>query len=149
MAKKRINTKITEHLPKKNNASNGKKAHYDDTHYLIGRIRYNSWASKILPARDIYIYESDLVHFKLHIQELANIGMTQFDFAKYVIDNFTEIREGTGNSYLLIVRRTHVSNLAAIELTKEDKLDVYKIKTAYAVTNRKLKSKKLLLTNDH
>ncbi len=78
--------------------------------------------------------------------------MTQFDFAKYVIDNFTEIRKGTGDSYLLIVRRAHVSNLAAIELKEmrieESDEEVFKVNTAYAVTNRKLNSKKLLLVKD-
>jgi hypothetical protein len=40
--------KTTNQLPKKNNATDGKKAHNDDNFFKIGRIRLNSWANKAL-----------------------------------------------------------------------------------------------------
>ncbi len=144
--------RTTKKLPKRNNATSGKKAHNDNNYYKVGRIKMNSWAAEVLPVLDIICYESELVHIsKDHHKELAIIGMTAFDFVKYICSNFNELRKGTGNSVLLAVNRPRVSNVAAVEICKEEKnnKDVYKIKTATLMNTRQLCLKKLLKANDH
>ena len=144
--------KTTKTLPKRNNATNGQKAHNDNQYYKVGRIRMNSWANKILDAYDIIVYETELVHIaKRHNKELKKIGLTPFDFVKFVCNNFNELRKGKGLTTLLVVRRQHTSNMAAIEIHKEEKNGrmVYKINTAAPFDTKQLLSKKLLYANDH
>ena len=112
----------------------------------------NSWANKLLFAYDIIVYESELVHIgKRHNKELQKIGLTPFDFVKFICGNFNEIRQGKGDSVLLVVRRTNTSNIAAIEVFKdiESGKKVYKIKTAAPFDTKQLYLKKLLRANDH
>jgi len=136
-------------LPKKNNATDGQKAHNDVKFFKVGRIRYNSWATKALKAVDIVVSERELVHIqKKHNVELEQIGMTAFDFVKFIVDNFNEIYQGSGISILLVVRRDYISNQAAIEITMLNDKEKYQIKTAEPVKTRRLSSKKLLCAND-
>ena len=112
----------------------------------------NSWAAKCLAVRDIIIYETELVHIAhRHGNELEAIGMTAFDFAKFIVDNYNEIYKGTGNSFLLAVRREHISDVAAIELHREcvHGKEVYKINTATPIKEKQLCLKKMLFANDH
>lgn len=122
--------KTTDKLPKRNNADSGKKAHNDNQYIKVGRIRMNSWATEVLSAYDIIIYESELIHIKnRHGKELQTIGMTAFDFVKFIISNYNEVRQGTKNTLLLCVHRPRTSNMAAIEVHQEmiEKHIVYKI----------------------
>ena len=140
--------KNTEKLPKKNNATDGKKAHNDSVFYKIGKIRYGSWANKILKAYDIVVSERDLVHIQNeHNTELEAIGLTAFDFVKYIADNFNKIYKGSGNSVLLVVWREKTSYTAAIELYLTKQNDVYKIKTALPMNTVTLSKKKLFYAN--
>lgn len=142
----------TKRLPKRTNANSGKKAHNDNAPYKVGRIKMNSWATKILPAADIVIYDTELVHiYNRHKKELQSVGMNAFDFVKFIVANFNEIYTGSGNSYRLVVRRTHTSDMAAIELHKTfvGKREVYKIKTAAPIKTKQLKVEDLLCANDH
>lgn len=144
--------KTSSKLPKRNNATSGKKAHNDNQCYKIGRIRQNSWATKILSAFDIIIYETELVHIKnRHGNELRTIGMTAFDFVKFICSNYNEVRKGEGNTLLLCVHRPHTSNMAAIEVHKEfiEGRSVYKINTAAPINTKQLCLKELLCANDH
>lgn len=131
--------KITNKLPKRNNANSGKKAHNDNRFYKVGHIRMNSWATQVLNAYDIIIYESELVHIKnKHNRELQKIGLTPFDFVKFICSNFNELREGSNNSILLVVHRQHTSNIAAIEVYKSMEMGkyVYKINTATPINSK-------------
>lgn len=144
--------KTTQKLPKRNNATSGKKAHNDNRYYKVGRIRMNSWANEILFAYDVIVYESELVHIgKKHNKELQKIGLTPFDFTKFICANFNELRKGNGDSVLLVVRRPSTSNVAAIEVFEDTERGkkVYKIKTAAPFGTKQLCLKKLLKANDH
>ena len=143
--------KTTYKLPKRNNASDGKKAHNDNQPYKVGRIRMNNWASKILLATDIVIYDSELVHiYKRHGRELRNVGMNAYDFVKFIVENFNEIYSDEEHGYLLVVKRNHTSNMAAIalHLITSGTKTVYKINTATPVNTKQLRNKKLLCAND-
>lgn len=144
--------KTIKKLPKRTNANSGKKAHNDNICYKVGRIKMNSWATKILSAADIVIYETELVHiYNRHKKELCSVGMDAFDFVKFIVTNYNEIYRGTGNTFRLVVRRKHTSDMAAIELHKitVNSADVYKINTATPMGTKKLCEKDLLCANDH
>jgi len=142
-------TNTIKKLPKKNNATDGQKAHNDTKFFKVGRIRYNSWATKVLKACDIVIYERELVHIDTkHHKELNEIGMRAFDFVKFVVSNFNTIFKGSDNSYLLAFVNDKTSKIAAIELTiTEDTKEAYKIKTATPINTERLSNKKLLCAN--
>lgn len=126
----------------------GKKAHNDDKIIIVGRIRYNSWATKVLKARNIAIYESGLVHIQnRHKKELSLLGQTALDFVNFIVKNYNQIRQGTGDSFLLCVKRENISNVAAIRLAVEE--NQYIIKTVMLYNNAQLFGKKLLCANDH
>ena len=143
--------KTTTTLPKRNNANSGQKAHNDNRPYKVGRIRMNSWANACLNAYDVVIYDSELVHiYKRHGHELRSVGMTAFDFVKFIINNFNEIYQDGETGYLLVVHRTHTSDMAAISLhlISAGEKSVYKINTATPVDTKQLRSKTLLCAND-
>lgn len=143
--------KTTNQLPKRNNASNGIKAHNDNQPYKVGRIKSGSWATRCLKATDIIVYDSELVHiYKYHGKELGRLGLEAFDFVQFVVTHFTRIYKGSGNSFLLVVPRKRTSSTAAIELHIEymHGKEVYKIKTATPIDTDRLSSKVLLCAND-
>ena len=143
--------KTTKALPKRNNAVNGRKAHNDNRCYKVGRIRMNSWATRLLNAYDIVIYDSELVHiYKRHGKELRSVGMTAFDFVKFIVENFNEIYQDEEKGFLIVVHRTHTSDMAAISLHLQTmkRKEVYKINTATPVDTKQLRSKTLLCAND-
>ena len=145
--KKKV-TKTTRKLPKKSNAKSGVKAHNDNIFHKVGRIRYNSWATAVLSAYDIVVYETELVHIqKEHGTELAILGFTAFDFVKFIVSNFNEVYEGNVGRKMLVVKRERVSNYAVVELSFDEKKKFYKIKTALSVKTKRLISKKLLCAN--
>ncbi len=120
--------------------------------YKIGRIKFKSWQNKVLKALDIIIYDSELIHiYNRHKEQLEKIGMTPIDFVKFIIANYTEIRKGNNDSYLLVVLRPHVSNVAAVRLMCVDSngKECYLIKTATLYNTESLLKKKLLCANDH
>ncbi|MBQ7531714.1 MAG: hypothetical protein IJT12_08390, partial [Paludibacteraceae bacterium] len=86
-----------------------------------------------------------------HGKELRTIGLTAFDFVKFICSSYNEVRKGEGNSMLLFVHRPHTSNMAAIEVHKEfiQGRSVYKINTAAPIDTKQLCLKELLCANDH
>ncbi len=140
-------------LLRNNNADSGTKAHNDNRAYKVGRIRHNSWASKVLKSCDIIIFETGLVHiYKNHKRELDLLGMTAIQYINYIVQNYNEIRQGSGSSILLCVNsysNTKNSNIAAIELIFRvtGKNNLYEIKTALPMKTERLLKKKLLRAN--
>ena len=143
--KKKV-TKTIQKLPKKSNAKSGVKAHNDNIFYKVGKIRYNSWATKVLRAYDIVVSERELLHIQNnHYAELEQLGMTAFDFVKYIFVNFNEIYAGKDGSQILVVKREKLSQRAIVELILVDKK--YRIKTATPIETKRLYKMKLLLSN--
>lgn len=130
----------------------GQKAHIDDRLIKVGRIKFNSWQNKILKATDIVVYESQLIHISnSHGVELSKLGMRPLDYVNFIIDNFSEVREGSNNSILFVVANSKTSHAAALQLVLCYELgkEVYKIKTASPMKTVTLLKKKLLCANDH
>ena len=104
-----------------------------------------------MPVADIVVYESELIHIaNRHGKELETIGMDVFDFVNFIMENYNAVYQGTGNSYLLVVLRENVSDMAAIELHTEvvNGEEVYRINTAAPIKTKLLYSKTLLCAND-
>ncbi|MDR2962750.1 MAG: hypothetical protein LBU90_03795 [Bacteroidales bacterium] len=132
----------------KSNAGSGAKAHNDNKFLKVGRIQYNSWATPVLKACDIVVSERELVHiYNDHTTELTQLGLSAFDFVKFIVDNFNAIYQGSDNSYLLVVMEDKKSKQAAIQLTAFDKKNKYQIKTATPIETKRLYRKKLLSSN--
>lgn len=111
----------------------------------MGRIRRNSWANSVLGAYDVMVSEQELVHIhNRHATELQRIGMTAFDFVKFILDNYNAIYKGSGTSFLLVVKRPVLSSQAAIELTVISRKNQYQIKTATPVKTKQIVTKKAL-----
>lgn len=130
---------------KKIKINTGKKAHFDNKAIKVGRIKWNSWAKKVLAVGDIIIYETELAHvLNRHSIELAQIGLSALDYAKFIIENFNEVREGSAGAFLLVVKRDKISNVAAIELIMLEEPNQYKIKSLFLINNIRLNKKTLL-----
>ena len=134
---------------RRDNSADGRKAHHDERCYKVGRIRHRSWATRAMPAGDIVVYERELVHINnQHGKELRKLGLTPLAYVQYVAASFNEVYQSTGNSLLLVVRDSHVSQMAALQVALE-KPRRHKIKTATPVKNEWLLNKKLLCANVH
>jgi hypothetical protein len=139
-------SKTTTKLPKNSNAADGKKAHFENKMYKVGRVRYNSWATAVLKSCDIVIFERELVHIQNHHgKELEAFGMTPLDFVKFVVSNFNSVYEGKENRKILVVKRPKMSHYSIIELAFDNKN--YQIKTALSVETKRLSKWKLLFAN--
>ena len=78
--------------------------------------------------------------------------MTAIQYINYIVQNYNEIRQGSGSSILLCVNsysNTKNSNIAAIELIFRvaGKNNLYEIKTALPMKTERLLKKKLLRAN--
>ena len=134
-------------VPKRSNATNGRKARNDNRRLLVGRIRMGSWANKVLQAGNIYIYETELVHINnQHGKELSSIGMTALDFVIYIMEKYNEIYKREDGSFRLVVRRKNTSDFAAIILSFKEK--AWQIKTAAPIKTKQLLKQKPLCVND-
>lgn len=134
-------------VPKRSNATNGRKARNDNRRLLVGRIRMGSWANKVLQAGNIYIYETELVHINnRHGKELSSIGMTALDFVIYIMEKYNEIYKREDGSFRLVVRRKNTSDFAAIILSFKEK--AWQIKTAAPIKTKQLLNQKPLCVND-
>ena len=95
--------------------TDGKKAHFENKVYNVGRIRYNSWATAALKACNIVITERELVHIQnYHGKELELLGMNAFDFVKFIVSNFNSIYEGKEDRKILVVKRANTSHYSVI-----------------------------------
>ncbi len=144
--KKSTKKNTTQALPKKNNATSGNKAHNDNQHYKVGRIRFNSWATQALQSCDIVVFERELVHiFNRHKKELSTMGLSAYDYIKLIIDNFNEVYEAKLGRMMLVMKRESISHYAVVELSYRN--NVYEIKTAVMIESKRLSKMKLLCAN--
>ena len=128
----------SKQLPKRSNASSGKKAHNESQFIKIGRVRLHSWINDKLPAADILISEREIVHIaNKHSHELASLGMEAFNYVTMIINQSNEIRKDDRDALFFIVsgqRKTDsdLEQCAVVELKIEwmGRKRVYVIKSA-------------------
>ena len=94
---------------------------------------------------NIYITNDHIVHISnVHKKELEQIGMSAFDYVKFVVDNYNQIRQGSADSLLLVVYNDKLSHTAAIALNYSIKDGFWEVKTAQPRRASEIKKKKLL-----
>ena len=113
----------------------------------VGRIKSTIAQDAHIKCADIYISENQIKHISArHNLELQQLGMTVEQYIKYIIDNYNQIRKGTGDSILLVVfnNSNNKHDSAAMALNYCIKKEFWEIKTAQPrKTDDILKRKKI------
>ena len=115
--------------------------------YAVGEINKQIAREANIPAGGIFITKAVLEHIDMrHKEEIAKMHLSTEEFVSKVVANYSEIRKGSGDSYLLTVPSKRTAKVAAMSL--EIRLDArYKfwlIKTAYPIDTRRITSKQLV-----
>ena len=99
----------------------------------LGRIKSTIAQEAHIKCTDIYISVNQLKHiYARHQKELEQIGMTAEEYIKYILNNFNQIRKGSGESILLVVyhETDDKHNTAAMALNYSIEKEFWEIKTA-------------------
>ena len=99
----------------------------------LGRIKSTIAQEAHIKCADIYISVNQLKHiYARHKTELEQIGMTAEEYIKYILNNFNQIRKGSGESILLVVynEADDKHNTAAMALNYSIEKEFWEIKTA-------------------
>lgn len=91
----------------------------------------------------------------VHKKELEQLGIDALDYIKFIVENFTEIRSGSGNSYLLIGphKSANLKNVAAITLEYLAVVDengvshYWEVRTAQPRPIKRIEKRKLVWKN--
>lgn len=122
-----------------------KNQSYDPAYLLLGCIDNKTSKESGLKSGEIKISDNYLKHIKNdHWKELEYFGFKAEDFVRFIVENFNQIREGTGNSYLLVVYDKKYPKVAAIELNYSLKKEFWEIKTAEPRRIESVEKRKLL-----
>ena len=83
----------------------------------VGRLKMNIAKAAHLKSADIYVSENYIKHIEnKHHVELTKIGFTAFDFVTHICDKYNQIREGSDDSYLLVLYNEKLPYVASISL---------------------------------
>lgn len=97
----------------------------------VGRITMTVARKAHIKAADIYVSENYLRHItNRHTSELAELGISAFDFVTLICNNFNQVRKGSGDSYLLVIYNPDLPLVAAISLNFSVRKGFWEIKTA-------------------
>lgn len=90
-------------------------------------------------------------HLKSHIpdkhyKELSQVGMDPLEYVRYIASNFTEIREGSNKSFLLVSphHNKEYKNVAAITMEYVADGDYWEVCTAQPRSIKRLEKKRLI-----
>jgi len=117
-----------------------------DGYAVVGRLSMTIAKAIRHKSATVKIHRHYLQHIKLrHFEDLAAVGFDAETFVALVVTNFNQIREGSGNSLLLIIYNG-IPKVTAIELTYvlNEHESFYEVKTATVMRKEKLRKKKLL-----
>lgn len=116
-----------------------------DSWIWLGRLKYSLAKKLKCKCADIYITPTNIKHVNdIHVKELAQIGLDVVDYAKYIVNNFNQVRQGTKDSLLLVVRKVHLSDVAAIRLEFVAKNNVWIVRTVQPRREKDLSKSELL-----
>lgn len=115
-----------------NRSNELKKILKDSNFHRVGRINKRVADKAHIKCADVYIHDNNIKHIEYrHGTELEKLGMNAIVFVKMVVQNFTEIRKGNGNSYLLVANGDSNKRFAvAIELIYVRKYNFWEVRTA-------------------
>ena len=111
----------------------------------VGRLKSTVAKKAHLKCADIYVSENYLKHIQIqHGGELKSLGIAPIDFVKLICDNFNEIRQGTGDSVLIIINNNNLAYVAGIALNYSLEKGFWEIKTAEPRRVKTIKNKALI-----
>lgn len=114
----------------------------------IGRLRFTIAKKINRKCADIYLSSNYQKHIeRRHKKELEQIGLSAVDFVKTVAKGFNQIREGTGNSILLVIFNDDLNYTAGIDLSLSG--DHWEVKTAEPRRREDIEKRKLLWEKQH
>ncbi len=114
---------------------------------FVGRITQTRAKQIGCKCADIFLTKNYVRHIKLvHSKELDALGITVENYVRMIVEHYNEVREGTHNSILLVVRQTGrtTHDAAAIRLFYDKPHDWWEIKTAEPRSTADLDKRKLL-----
>ncbi|MDX9696482.1 MAG: hypothetical protein RBT49_11890 [Bacteroidales bacterium] len=115
-------------------------------YYKLGRLNKTVADKAKIKAADIYIDRNHILHIqKEHAKELESLGIKALDFVQTIVNNYNQIRKGTGDSILLIVYHNDLHNTAAMQLNYAVDKEFWEVKTAQPRKTSKLRGVEILL----
>ena len=108
-------------------------------YYKVGRITATIARKAHIKCADIVIDDNHIRHIEVwHGKELFALGMNAFDYVSMVAKGYSEIRKNKLNSILLVKKNKYRdSDTITMELTLNDKLNFWEVKTAQPRRNIK------------
>ena len=114
----------------------------------IGRLRFTIARKINRKCADIYLSSNYQQHIeRRHKKELEQIGLSATDFVRTVAKGFNQIRDGTGNSILLVIFNDDLNYTAGIDLSLSG--DHWEVKTAEPRRREDIEKRKLLWEKQH
>lgn len=101
----------------------------------------------LIKSGDICINDYHIGHIsKDHQKELNQIGIDPLGYVKYIVSNFTEIRDSSDNSFILVSPHNSekLRNVAAISMEYVDDGEYWEICTAQPRSIKRLEKRKLI-----
>lgn len=114
-------------------------------YYLIGEITPKMAIAGHLPAGPIFITPALYDHIRDDHPELVAQGVDIPAMVHDIMENFTEIRKGRGNSFILVRRGLGKPHVAAIGLVlhRDSHFDFWIGKTAWITSEKRVQKKPL------
>lgn len=109
----------------------------------VGRLKLTIARKINRKCADIYLTNNYLKHIeRRHKTELEKVGLSAIDFVKAVVKGYNQIREGSGNSILLVIFHGDLNYTAGIDLCLSG--DYWEVKTAEPRKTEDIIKRKLL-----
>lgn len=109
----------------------------------VGRLKMTVAKKIKRKCADIYLTPNYLKHIEnRHRKELEALGISAVDFVRIVVQQYNQIREGTGDSILLVIFNGELNHTAGIDLCLSG--DHWEVKTAEPRKTEDIIKRKLL-----
>lgn len=114
----------------------------------VGRLRLTIARKIKRKCADIYLSSNYQKHIeRRHKKELEQMGLSAIDFVTTVVKGFNQIREGSGDSILLVIFNGDLNYTAGIDLCLS--CDHWEVKTAEPRRREDIEKRKLLWEKQH
>jgi len=110
----------------------------------VGRLQWSVAKAIGRKCANIYVARSYIRHIEaLHGNQFANLGMDGLSYVRYIVSCFTEIRQGSEDSLLLVasIKDSEKAHVAAIDLEYNERGDFWQVKTAQPRSRRAVNKK--------
>jgi hypothetical protein len=109
----------------------------------VGRLKLTVARKINRKCADIYLTPNYLKHIeRRHKTELEMVGLSAIDFVKAVVKGYNQIRQGSGDSILLVIFNGDLNYIAGINLCLSG--DYWEVRTAEPRKTEDIKKRKLL-----